>query len=261
MRISLLVLALILSLVPPLADQGRAGCPAGDLNDDCQVNLQDVHILAEQWLVPPESSADLNGDDEVGVADLALLAKNWNRAGIPLVINELLASNSAIPDPQGEYDDWIEIYNAGSEAIDVGGMYLTDDLDDPTVWQIPDDNPFATTVPPDGYLLIWADNDTTEAGLHANFKLNAAGDQVGLFDADAGTLIDAITFGDQATGISYGHFPNASGNLRFMAFPTPGGENIGIYLGFVTDLTRLSQQPAHHLPPTTLPLTMTCGAP
>jgi len=83
--------------------------------------------------------------------------------GVAVLINEVLASNSTVvPDPQGEYDDWLELYNAGAEAVDVGGMYLTDDPELPTKWQIPTDRPVLTTIPPDGYLLIWADGDTRD---------------------------------------------------------------------------------------------------
>jgi hypothetical protein len=55
-----------------------------------------------------------------------------------LFINEFMAKNvSFIQDNFGDYDDWIEIYNAGPNAVDLGGMYLTDDPDDPTEWMIP----------------------------------------------------------------------------------------------------------------------------
>jgi hypothetical protein len=67
---------------------------------------------------------------------------------LSLVINELMASNSScIRDPQGQYDDWVEIYNYGTEAINVGGMYLTDDPSVPSKWRIPFGNSAATTVP------------------------------------------------------------------------------------------------------------------
>ena len=53
-------------------------------------------------------------------------------------INEFLAANdSANQDPQGDYDDWIELYNSGTETIDLTGYYLTDDLDDLTQWSFP----------------------------------------------------------------------------------------------------------------------------
>jgi hypothetical protein len=153
---------------------------------------------------------------------------------VSLTINELMASNSnSIQDPQGQYDDWIELQNYGSESIDAGGMYLTDNLSAPTKWQIPTNNPSATTIPAGGYLLIWADNDTTDAGLHANFKLDADGEQIGLFDYDGITLIDSVTFPNQITDISYGRDPNASDSLRFFAVPTPDQQNNEAYLGKV----------------------------
>jgi len=236
LKIPLFALTLTLSLI----NSTRARCPVGDLNGDCRVDIEDLHLLAEQWLDPSGGSADLTGDDDIVMVDFALLAENWQQAGIPLAINEVMASNSStIPDAQGEYDDWIEIYNYGEQAIDVGGMYLTDDLGEPTMWRVPDDNPAATSIPAKGHLLIWADGDVTDPGLHANFRLSVLGDQVGLFDADGATLIDSIRFEDQQVDISYGRYPDANDNLRFMAFPTPLTSNIGVYTAFVAD-TRFS---------------------
>jgi len=152
-------------------------------------------------------------------------------AEITLVINEFMASNnSSVPDPQGQYDDWIEIYNFGTDAIDTGGMYLTDDLSDPIKWQIPTNNPAATTIEAGGFLLIWADTDTSDAGLHANFKLDAGGEQIGLFDSDGITLIDSIIFPDQNTDISFGRYPDAGDSWGFFEPPSPGAENSGGYI-------------------------------
>ncbi|MEJ2704970.1 MAG: CotH kinase family protein, partial [Sedimentisphaerales bacterium] len=156
---------------------------------------------------------------------------------ILLAINEFMASNnSCIQDPQGEYDDWVEIYNCGPYETDVGGMYLTDDLAVPTKWQIPETDPTVTTIPAGGYLLIWADGDTTDAGLHANFKLDAGGEEIGLFDIDGVTLLDSIVFDDQTTDISCGRYPDGGQNLRFFGSPTPGAANMEVYEGFVADV-------------------------
>jgi hypothetical protein len=150
---------------------------------------------------------------------IAYLTGSANAAEIPLAINELMASNNTtIQDPQGQYDDWIEIHNYGLDAIDIGGMYLTDDLSDTTKWQIPANNTAATTIPAGGYLLIWADNDTTGAGLHANYKLDAGGEEIGLYDSDGETLIDSVTFDEQTGDISYGRLPDAGDNWQVFGF-------------------------------------------
>jgi len=153
-----------------------------------------------------------------------------------LVINEFMASNnSSIEDPQGQYDDWIEIHNYGDDAIDIGGMYLTDNLSAPTKWRIPGNNPAATTIVAGGYLLIWADNDTTDAGLHANFKLSTDGEEISLFDSDGITLIDSVVFDNQTANISYGRYPDASDYWQTFDSPSPGTQNISAYLGEVAD--------------------------
>jgi len=155
---------------------------------------------------------------------------------LSLVINEFMASNnSSARDPQGQYDDWIEIHNYGNDAIDIGGMYLTDDLTVLTKWQIPGNNPSATTIGPGDYLLIWADNDTTDVGLHANFKLDAAGEEIALFDYNGSTLIDSVVFGEQVADISYGRYPDAGEDWRLFSSSSPAGKNEGGYLGEVSD--------------------------
>ncbi len=158
-------------------------------------------------------------------------------ARLPLVINEFMASNSSSArDPQGQYDDWIEIHNFDDDVIDMGGFYLTDNLSDPAKWRFPQSIPALTTIPPHGYLLIWADNDTEYSGLHANFKLDAAGEQIALFDYDGSTLIDSIVFGEQTADISYGRDSDAGDNWRFFASPSPSSENISVYQGFIDEV-------------------------
>ena len=172
-----------------------------------------------------------------GIHNFNLLAEQQNLSQTPLVINEFMASNvSSIEDPEGQYDDWIEIYNYGVDSVDIGGMYLTDNLSDPVKWQIPGNDPTLTTISPGGYLLIWADGDTSDAGLHANFKLSAGGEEIGLFKSDGITLIDSVIFDEQTSDISYGRYPDGSDGWRFFGSPSPAAENIGVYEGFVADV-------------------------
>jgi hypothetical protein len=156
---------------------------------------------------------------------------------MPLAINEFMASNrSSVQDPQGQFDDWIEIHNYGPDPIDIAGLYLTDNLSIPDKWLVSGDGRAATTIPPGGYVVIWADNDTGDAGLHANFKLSAGGEEIGLFTGDGVTLIDSMVFGEQSSDVSFGRFPDAEEEFRFFGFPSPGAENTGGYLGEVAGL-------------------------
>ena len=166
-------------------------------------------------------------------ADFELLAEQR----FLLVINEFMASNNDYTqDPQGQFDDWIEIYNYGVDAVDIGGMYLTDNLSDPVKWQVPVNDPALTTIEPGGHLLIWADGDNSDPGLHANFKLDAGGEEIGLFISDGITMLDSVVFGEQTTDISYGRYPDGTDNWRFFGSPSPAAENIGVYEGFVAEL-------------------------
>ena len=101
------------------------------------------------------------------------------------------------------------MYNRGDAPVNLGGMYLTDDPAEPTKWQFPKNSAALTTIPAHGYLLVWADNEVGDAGLHAAFKLSAGGDSVALFDQDGMTLIDSVSFDAQRTDISYGRLPDA----------------------------------------------------
>ncbi len=145
--------------------------------------------------------------------------------GQPLVINELMAANSgSVRDPAGDDDDWIEIYNPTSQAVDMGGMYLTDRLSDPTKWQVPLGSPAVTTVAPHGYALVWADEEPNEGPLHAGFKLSGSGEAVGLYAADQG-LIDSVVFPAQTADVSYGRWPDAGPTWQVLSTPTPSGPN------------------------------------
>ncbi|MBT3215962.1 MAG: lamin tail domain-containing protein [Candidatus Marinimicrobia bacterium] len=145
-----------------------------------------------------------------------------------LVINEFLASNdTCCTDEHGNFDDFIEIFNNGTEAVDIGGMYLTDDLSAPTTWQIPTRAPDSTTINPGGFLLLWADKESEQGILHIELKLGSGGEQIGLFSSDATNTvpIDTLTYPAQTTDISRGRNPDGSDTWEFFNIPTPGESN------------------------------------
>ncbi|MHC4498138.1 MAG: lamin tail domain-containing protein [Planctomycetota bacterium] len=218
-------------------------CPEGDLDGDCGVDFNDLEVFVGQWLEPPGNCSDFNCADVDGINgvdahDYALVTGSWGNEVWPVVINEFMASNgSAVEDPNepNEFPDWFELHNASPVPIHLGGMYLTDELSEPTQWQIPD----GVTIDAWGFLVFWADKDDDEPNqgpLHTNFKLNATdGEEIGLFDTDGSTLLCGIEFNRQTTDISYGLYPDASDDWRFFGIPTPGWENNGAYVGEVAD--------------------------
>ncbi|MGE5293755.1 MAG: lamin tail domain-containing protein [Solirubrobacterales bacterium] len=184
---------------------------------------------------------------------LAIWASLGGLSHAKIVINEVMASNvSFLADPQGEFDDWVELYNTGDTSVALGGMYLTDDPEVPTRWQIPQDSPGATNLRPGGYLVIWLDGETADyepvkqtgsrvsgqpvSGFHADFRLDAGGDGIHLFDADGITLIDSLIFDEQTADVSYGRYPDGGDALRFFGEPTPWAANNEGYLGEVAPL-------------------------
>jgi len=100
-------------------------------------------------------------------------------------------------------------------------MYITDDLQIPTKWQIPSTNSNSTTIEGNQRVLLWCDNQPEQGELHLGFKLGAGGEEIGLFSYDGAELIDSITFGAQAINKSFGR--SIDGGLDWIEFnePTP----------------------------------------
>lgn len=133
-----------------------------------------------------------------------------------LLINELMSSNTkTIQDESGEYDDWIELYNNSSKDISLYGYFLTDDINKLDKWVIPD-----TVIKAGNFLLIWADEDGSDSGLHTNFKLSKSGEFLALSGIES--IIDSISFGVLQSDNSFGRCNN-----NFVEFhnPTPSLTN------------------------------------
>ncbi|TAL67086.1 MAG: PKD domain-containing protein [Bacteroidetes bacterium] len=143
-----------------------------------------------------------------------------------VVINEVMAANkTAIADPQGGFADWVELYNTSAVAVDLGGKYLSDDINEPKKWRFPT----GVSISGNGYLLIWCDGDTLDTpGLHASFKLSRDGEGAFLYDSDlnGNKLLDSVTFGAQLDDVSWGRYPNGTGAFRFMTYFTPNSKNM-----------------------------------
>jgi hypothetical protein len=140
--------------------------------------------------------------------------------GGDLVINEILADNvGGQTDPAGEIEDWIELYNNSNTGINLTGLFLSDDKNNVGKWAFPS----GTTISPHGFLIIWADQNGSQSGLHANFKLKASGEEV-ILSATDGSIVDSISFGEQITDRSFGRFVNGTGGFTDMP-PTFAAQN------------------------------------
>ncbi len=156
-----------------------------------------------------------------------------------LVINEIMAKNASFPDPDGEMDDWVEIYNPNDYPVNIAGMYMVDNhfANGISAWtQIPDTHPELTTIPPYGYLIVWFDEDLDQGPLHINDKLGGSADAVYLIDSDGSTIIDSFSWvesdGLNVNDVSIGRFPDGAGSWQLFGagqdYPcTPGAANQG----------------------------------
>jgi len=147
-----------------------------------------------------------------------------------LVINEFMADNeNTVTDQDGEYDDWIELYNNSDEDINLEGYYLSDDGLEPDKWMFPD-----TAILAHDYLIIWADKDEEQEGLHADIKLSADGEMVVLSDNNL-VLLDEVSFGPQKPDTTTGRYPNGTGDFVEM-LPTFGAENTDLIISYGEDI-------------------------
>ena len=139
-----------------------------------------------------------------------------------VVINELMPVNTTVvSDPDGEFDDWIELYNKSSESHDLSGWFLSDNEKHISKWQFP----AATTIEGNGYLIIWADDDSSGNGLHSNFKLSSLGEELLLSDPD-GNLIDKVLYPGQSLELSFSRNPDGLGEFKWQ-IPTFARTNTG----------------------------------
>lgn len=143
-----------------------------------------------------------------------------------LFLNELRAFNGGSPvDENNEADDWFEIFNPNNFAVDLAGWYVSDALADLTKYR------FSTTgtdavVPANGWLLVWADNQSAQGNLHTNFSVSSTnGEDLMLVGPDGVTIVDQVSFGPQAEGVSHGR--QTDGGTPWVTFdePTPGASN------------------------------------
>ena len=144
---------------------------------------------------------------------------HFNISSGDLVINEVMSNNMSIAsDPSDAFEDWIELYNTTQFPISTNNLYLSDDPANVLKWDLPNH-----MIPPNGYYVVWADEDGNQGEEHANFKLSNTGETISLSLADS-SVIDNVTYPMQNIDIAYGRSPNGVGDFAMLP-PTFNASN------------------------------------
>ena len=145
-------------------------------------------------------------------------------AGALVRINEAQSSNArTIADAAGEFEDWFELRNLTNASLDLGGFHLSDDASDPAKFTIPE----GVTIPAQGHLIFWADDDASQGPTHVNFRLSASGDYLGLFGPAelSAVRFDSTELPSLQQDHSYARTVDGRGDFMRTARPTPGRKN------------------------------------
>ena len=134
-----------------------------------------------------------------------------------LIINELSSKNDEfLKSSDGEYHDWLELYNSSDSELSLSGLYLTDDMDELDMWKFS-----IESVPAKSFLVVFcSDKDDVIGGeVHTNFKLTSKGETVYL--TDGVSILDSMKFGIINEDYSYGRIDEISDIKTHLAIPTP----------------------------------------
>ncbi|MBP5715468.1 MAG: CotH kinase family protein [Prevotella sp.] len=218
---------------------------------------------ASEGYVSTEPEMDLPADATVSltanftkISDEDLMTQGFT----PLRINEVSAGNTIYVNEWFKHNDWFEIYNATDTELDVAGLYVSDDEDNPLKYQIPTDGVLNTIIPARGHRIVWADEMDAKTQLHTSFKLkNDDGKIVLLCSSDDFVANNKAYFNKHpemkefADGIIYsahngdqsvGRYPDGGKSFYQMNRPTIERTNIltsaDSYLGEDTGLTDIN---------------------
>ncbi len=141
--------------------------------------------------------------------------------GSDVRINEIMASNGeTIVDEDGDYEDWIELYNTGARSVNLRGYYLSDDEEDPLKWKFPE-----VIIEPGEFLLVWASaKNRTEGPLHTNFRISRDGEPI-ILSRPNGKVADSVPPVTIPQDVSLGPIPDGGEEWFYLLTPTPGEGN------------------------------------
>jgi hypothetical protein len=193
----------------------------GAAGDNVYATIIPINNITTQYYIYAENNNIGRFSPERAEHEFHTLIASYPLIGAgDISINELMAQNSSTAmDEMGVYEDWTELYNNTSSALDLSGYFLSDDTTNLSKWQFP----LNTVLQPNSYLIVWCDDDATNGTYHATFKLSALGESLTLSSPDL-DIIDQVFFGPQTTDMGYARVPNGTGNFVIQS-PTYNANN------------------------------------
>jgi spore coat protein H len=144
-------------------------------------------------------------------------------SSVPLQINEVMSLNSStIADSEGEYDDWVELYNPGPTNVNMSNMFMTDEFGNWDKWPLP-----SIITPVNSFRLFWADDQPEQGNDHMNFRLSDNGETIWLvrYEQGAPRIVDGAAFAAIPVDFSYGRITESSNDYIEFSTPTPLAAN------------------------------------
>ncbi len=145
-----------------------------------------------------------------------------------VVLNEVSASNlNTFADNNGEYEDWVELFNTSAVPVDISGWHLSDKQSNPTKWAFP----AGTQVPANGRLMVFCsgrDMFTLPLIFHTNFKLSQGQNEWILLSDAGGNVLDDFQLSERAKeNHSRGRSTDGAATWSLFLTPTPNAANAG----------------------------------
>lgn len=209
---------------------------SSDIFWDAQL-VQYSHEVNPEQIISTQETFALSDSLSVGTYTLraiyepitdyrALLERGAN----PIRINEISAGNDIYVNDYYKKKDWIELYNTTSSPVDIAGMYLSDNIQNPHKYQIQGSAETNTIVPAYGHVIIWCDGSQPVNQLHAPFKLDNADGASVILQAQDGTWEDRIDYMTQDRWQTYGRYPDGGVYESIFTLPTISKANqLGTY--------------------------------
>ena len=183
-----------------------------------------------------------------------------------VVINEFSASNYTLG-VNGDNEDYIEFYNQGPTEVDLDGHWLSDNPDNPQMFEIP----AGTTIPAGGYLLVICSNEGeiptnlyVGGNLNTNFKITQTMGESVVFSDPAGNVLESYTFYEDWTPTQADHSwsrdtDGVGGTWKVCTNPTPGNANGGAFYDEYAPTPQFESESGYYAGGTNVTITAPAG--